>query len=348
MHMRTHSKYGTGRMKRLGVAIGLLSVLALAGCTVDTGGAAAGGGGDAPTDGMGEDGVFRVAAFTAGYATPGGKLTLDDFVAKGNEQDNWEVTLYTSAFDYDKINSDVQTAITQGADAILAGFPDPRQIAPLVQAASEAGIPIFSIDGGVEPNDDFVVDVTFDQQGIAEQTVGALEEAMGGLEGKDVMVIGHDPHIGIMTRSNLALDMLEAAGANIAGGEMKQALDPGTGRTEALNFVTDYLQANPDGLDGVWVGWDDAALGAAKAITEAGRDDIFVTGVDALGETTVEIKKNGPMYASVAQDWIKVVDQVIGYMNDYRDSATLPDENFVEIEGELIDRSNVDSFEPTL
>lgn len=337
---------GARRLRAL-AGIGFVAMLALSGCTVDTGGSAKSAAAD-KADGMGDDGVFKVAAFTAGYATPGGKLTLDDFVAKGKEQENWEVTLYTSAFDYDKINSDIQTAITQGADAILAGFPDPRQIAPLVQAAKDADIPIFSIDGGVEPNDDFVVDVTFDQEDIAKQTVGALEEAMGGLEGKNVMVIGHDPHIGIMTRSNLAVEMLEEGGANIAGGEMKQALDPGTGRTEALNFVTDYLQANPDGLDGVWVGWDDAALGAAKAITEAGRDDIYVTGVDALAETTVEIKKHGPMYASLSQDWIAVVDEVIGYMNDYRDSATLPENNFVEIKGELIDRSNVDTFEPKL
>ncbi|WP_175988992.1 sugar ABC transporter substrate-binding protein [Microbacterium tenebrionis] len=339
----------TNRKRRLSaVALTIATVAALAGCSVTTGAANNGQSAEGKTDGMGDDGVFKVAAFTAGYATPGGKLTLDAFVDEGNAQENWEVTLYTSAFDYDKINSDIQTAIQQGADVILAGFPDPRQIAPLVQAAKEADIPIFSIDGGVEPNDDFVVDITFNQDQIADLTVGALEEAMGGLEGKNVMVIGHDPHVGIQTRSNLALDKLEAAGAIIAGGDMKQALDPGTGRTEALNFVTDYLQANPEGLDGVWVGWDDAALGAARAITEAGRDDIYVTGVDALGETAVEIAKDGPMYASVAQDWIKVVDQMIGLMNDYRDSATLPDTNFIPLDGELIDRSNVATYEPTL
>lgn len=341
--MRTES-----RKRRLSaVALTIAAVVALAGCSVTTGSSSSTST-EGKTDGLGDDGVFKVAAFTAGYATPGGKLTLDAFVEEGNAQENWEVTLYTSAFDYDKINSDVQTAIQQGADAILAGFPDPRQIAPLVQAAQEANIPIFSIDGGVEPNDDFVVDITFNQDQLADLTVGALEEAMGGLEGKNVMVIGHDPHIGIQTRSNLALDKLEAAGAIIAGGGMKQALDPGTGRTEALNFVTDYLQANPEGLDGVWVGWDDAALGAARAITEAGRDDIFVTGVDALGETAVEIAKGGPMYASVAQDWIKVVDETIALMNDYRDSATLPEENFIPLDGELIDRSNVATYEPTL
>ncbi|GER23773.1 sugar ABC transporter substrate-binding protein [Zafaria cholistanensis] len=314
----------------------LASALALTGCSGSASGTA-----------EGSEDTFKVAAFTAGYGTPGGKSTLDDFVEKG-EALGWDVTLYTSEFDYDKINTDVTSAITQGVDAILAGFPDPRQVSPLVNAAKNANIPIFSIDGGVEPNDDFVVDVTFRQQQLAELTVGALEEAMGGLSGKDVMVIGHDPHIGIMTRSNIAQELLKAGGANIAGGEMKQVLNPGTSQEEALKFVTDYLQANPEGLDGVWVGWDHAALGATQAINEAGRDDIFVTGVDALGIAVNEIKKDGPFYGSVFQDWTSVVDQVVGDMDAYQKSGTLPSENFVEVEGTLIDRSNVDGFTPAL
>ncbi|TFD59653.1 hypothetical protein E3T43_03415 [Cryobacterium sp. Hh7] len=310
----------------------IATTLALTGCTSATG-----------DDSTGGDDVFKVAAFTAGYATPGGKSTLDLFVERGTAL-GWDVTLYTSAFDYDKINSDMQAAINQGVDAVLAGFPDPRQITPLVNAANEAGIPIFSIDGGVVQNDDFVVDITFKQQQLAELTVGA----MGGLEGKDVMVIGHDPHIGIMTRSNLAADMLEEAGANIAGGEMKQVLNPGTSREEALKFVTDYLQANPDSLDGVWVGWDDAALGAVQAIEEAGRDDIFVTGIDALGIAAVEIEKDGPFVGSVFQNWSAVVDSMTDLMGAYAEDGTLPTEKFVEVDGELIDLSNVADFTPTI
>src|SRR5918998_70780 len=180
------------------VGLGVASALVLAGCS-DSGGGGGGGGGDD---------TFSVAAFTAGYGTPVGKSTLDDFVQRGEEL-GWDVTLYTSDFDYDKLNTDMQSAITQGVDAILAGFPDPRQTQPMVAAAQEADIPIFSIDGGVEPNEDFVVDVTTDQQQIADLTVGALEEAMGGLQGKDVMVIGHDPHVGISTRSAMAVELLE-------------------------------------------------------------------------------------------------------------------------------------------
>ena len=318
----------------VGMALALASAMALTGCS-----------GSASEAGGSED-TFKVAAFTAGYGTPGGKSTLDDFVEKG-EALGWDVTLYTSEFDYDKINSDVNSAITQGVDAVLAGFPDPRQVSPLVNAAKNANIPIFSIDGGVEPNDDFVVDVTFQQQQLADLTVGALEEAMGGLSGKNVMVIGHDPHIGIMTRSHIAEELLKAGGANIAGGEIKQVLNPGTSQEEALKFVTDYLQANPEGLDGVWVGWDHAAIGAVQAINEAGRTDIAVTGVDAVGIALAEIKKNGPFTATVVQDWPKVLDLVVEDMTAYAESGAKPAENFVETDVTLVDSTNVDDTEPT-
>lgn len=292
------------------------------------------------------DDTFTVAAFTAGYGTPVGKSSLDAFVEKGREL-GWDVTLYTSDFDYDVINTDVQAAITQGADAVLAGFPDPRQIGPLVQAAKDADIPIFSIDGGVEPNDDFVVDVTSKQQMIADVTVEALGEAMGGLQGKSVMIIGHDPHIGIMTRANMAEELLVQAGATIAGGEIKQVLTPGTSQEETLKFVSDFLQANPDGLDGVWAGWDHAAVGAVQAINEAGRDDIFVTGVDAVGIALAEIEKGGPFYATVVQDWPAVLDIVIEHMRDYAENGTLPTENFIETDVILVTIDNAADTEPT-
>ncbi|GGH36917.1 sugar ABC transporter substrate-binding protein [Microbacterium album] len=315
-------------------ALGLVGALGLAGCS--DAGASPGGGDD----------TFTVAAFTAGYGTPVGKSILDQFVQEGRDR-GWDVTLYTSDFDYDKINSDLQTAISQGVDAIFAGYPDPRQIGPLVSAAKAADIPIFSIDGGVEPNDDFVLDVTTKQQQIAELTVEALGEAMGGLEGKDVMVIGHDPHVGIMTRSGMAEDLLRDAGANIAGGSIRQVLAPATSQEETLKFVTDYLQANPDGLDGVWTGWDHAAVGAVQAIREAGRDDIYVTGVDAIGLALDEIKKDGPFLATVIQPWPDVLAELLSHMEAYAASGELPSTNFIETDVELVTIDNVDQVEPT-
>ena len=128
------------------------------------------------------------------------------------------------------------------------------------------------------PTDSFAVNITTDQQAIADGTLKEIDTAIGGLKGKTVMVIGHDPHPGIRLRASLALKELKAAGATIAGGDVQKVKSPATGRTEALALVADYLTAHPNGLDAVWVGWDDAALGAAQAITEAG-STAKVTGV---------------------------------------------------------------------
>ncbi len=124
-------------------------------------------------------------------------------------------------------------------------------------------------------------------------------------------------------------------------------LSPGTSQEEALQFVTDYLQANPDGLDAIWTGWDHAAVGAAQAVTEAGREDIVVTGVDAVGIALNEIEKDGPFHATVVQDWPGILDIVVGQLEHYADTSELPEENFIESDVTLVTIDNVADIEPT-
>jgi ABC-type sugar transport system substrate-binding protein len=315
-------------------AIAAASALALGGCSA---------GGETGDDG--ED-AFHIAVFTPGYGAPVGKYAMDLFIEAGREL-GWEVDLYTSDFDYDKLNNDVSAAISQGVDAVMGGWPDPRQIGPIITAAEDAGIPIFAFDSGVESTPALAIDVTTSQQQVTDLTVGALEEAMGGLEGKEVMIIGFDPHLGIGTRGRMAEEALIAAGAVIAGGDVRQIANPATAQEEALKIVTDYLQANPDGLDGVWTAWDQVGLGATLAINEAGRDDIFVTGVDGVSGALDAIKADGPFYATISQDWQLIVQTVIDAVTVYAETGELPEENFVATDVTLVTRENVDNIEPT-
>lgn len=312
-------------------AIAAATALALGGCTA--------------AEDSGED-TFHIAVFTPGYGAPVGKYAMDLFIEAGRDL-GWEVDLYTSDFDYDKLNNDVSAAIRQGVDAVMGGWPDPRQIGPIITAAEEAGIPIFAFDSGVESTPALAIDVTTSQQQVTDLTLGALEEAMGGLEGKEVMIIGFDPHLGIGYRGRLAEAQLIEAGAVIAGGDVRQIANPATAQEEALKIVTDYLQANPDGLDGVWTAWDQVGLGATLAINEAGRDDIFVTGVDGVSGALDAIKANGPFYATISQDWQVIVQLVVDAVKVYAESGDLPESNFVTTEVTLVTRENVDSIEPT-
>ena len=320
------------RIKAIAAAAAV-AALALTGCS--TGGA--GGGGD--------DDTFKVIAFTSGNQTPVGAWWVKAVQEKADEL-GWDLTMIQGDFDFQKMNPAVESAIGQGADVILDGYTDVSSIGSIVTAAKDAEIPIFSMDAGTEATDAFVTNITTNQQQIVDKTVGAIDEAIGGLDGKTIMVIGHDPHAGIRLRSALAVKAFEAAGATVVGGEPQQVTNPATGRTEALNFVSDYLSANPDGLDAVWAGWDDAALGAAQGLAEAG-STAPVTGVDALSETLAAIEKGGNMLATIDQPWPLVLDMMIKDVTAYQKDGTLPAKDFVAVDVTLVTKENAADTTPS-
>ncbi|WP_341578061.1 sugar ABC transporter substrate-binding protein [Microbacterium schleiferi] len=310
-----------------------VAALALAGCS--SGGGDNGGGDTEPT---------KVVAFTSGNQTPIGAWWVKDVEAKAAEY-GWDLTMIQGDFDFQKMNPAVESAIGQGADVVFDGFTDIASIASISTAAKDAGIPMFAVDSGTEPNDAFALNITTDQQGIVDQTMGATSDAIGGLEGKTIMVIGHDPHAGIRMRSQLAAEAVEAAGATLAGGEIQQVVSPATGRTGALALVADYLAANPNGLDAVWVGWDDAALGAVQAVSEAGASAV-VTGCDATSEALAAIEA-GTMLATVEQPWPLVNASVVDAITAYLESGTMPSSNFDAVATTLVTKANAAEITPS-
>jgi ABC-type sugar transport system substrate-binding protein len=318
------------------VAIAAVAALALTGCSTSGGGS---------SSSSTEKKPFKVIAFTSGNQTPIGAWWVKAVTQKGKDL-GWDLTMIQGDFDFQKMNPAVESAIGQGADAILDGYTDVASIGSIITAAKDAKIPIFAMDSATAPSDAFVVNITTNQQGIVDSTMGAFDKALGGLKGKNIMVIGHDPHPGIRLRASLAEKALIAAGANIAGGDIQKVKSPATGRTEALALVADYLTAHPGGLDAVWVGWDDAALGASKAVTEAG-SKAKVTGVDATSEAIAQIQAGGAFLATIEQPWPKILDTVIGDMTSYHTDGTLPAKNFEAVATTLVDASNAASITPS-
>jgi ribose transport system substrate-binding protein len=316
------------------VAAAAVATLALTGCSTGSGDDA--GGGDDP---------FKVIAFTSGNQTPIGAWWVKA-VEEQADVLGWDLTMIQGDFDFQKMNPAVESAIGQGADAIFNGYTDVASIGSIVTAAKDAGIPMFAMDAATEPTDAFAVNITTDQQGIVDQTVGALDEALGGLDGKTIMVIGHDPHPGIRLRAGLAEESLIEAGATIAGGSIQKVASPATGRTEALALVQDFLTANPGGLDGVWVGWDDAALGAAQAITEAGAD-AKVTGVDATSEAIAGIEAGGAFLATIEQPWPMILDSVLEQIVAFQESGAMPDPDYEAVDTTLVTIDNAATITPS-
>jgi ribose transport system substrate-binding protein len=326
------------RRKRLGTVLAILAILALALAGCSSGGGGSSGGGDSSKP-------FKVIAFTAGNQTPIGAWWVKAVTAKAKEL-GWDLTMIQGDFDFQKMNPQVESAIGQGADAVLDGYTDVASIGSIVTAAKDADIPIFAMDAATETTDSFAVNITTNQQGIADGTLKALDTSIGGLKGKNVMVIGHDPHPGIRLRASLAVKSLKAAGANIAGGDVQKVKSPATGRTEALALVADYLSAHPNGLDAVWVGWDDAALGASQAITEAG-SKAKVTGCDATSEALAQIQSGGAFLATANQPWPEILDTVIKDMTTYQKDNKKPSKNFDAVDVTIVDKANAASITPS-
>ena len=319
-----------------GATVAAVAVLTtvLAGCGSDDGGGGGGG-----------DDTFKVIAFTSGNQTPIGAWWVKAVTEKA-KTNGWDLKMIQGDFDFQKMNPQVESAIGQGADAIFDGYTDVASIGSIVTAAKDADIPIFAMDSATKASDAFAVNVTTNQQAIVDGTLKELDTSLGGLQGKNVMVIGHDPHPGIRMRSELALEDLKAAGANIAGGDIQKVKSPATGRTEALAIVTDYLSAHPNGLDAVWVGWDDAALGASQAITEAG-SQAKVTGCDATSEAIAQIQSGGAFLATVNQPWPEILDTVTEDMTTYQKTQELPKENFEAVDVTIVDAANAATITPS-
>jgi ABC-type sugar transport system substrate-binding protein len=304
------------------------SALALTGCTAT--------GGDDGTD----DETFRVAAFSAGYASPAIKYVVDNFQAQA-EAEGWEVELFTTNDDYDGLNTYVQTATSQDFDAFfLAGF-DPRALGVGIAAANEAEIPVFAIDGDPQPNEQFTLDVISDQQSLSDISVGLLDEALGGLDGKNVLMVEFDPALSISARAAISREQIEAAGGTIV--DTFKVTNISASVDTVLAYVKDYLQAHPGGLDGVWAGWAPAGIGAFQAVAESGAD-VKVVSADTMGAINEIVAGGGPFVGAAMQDWDTALAELIAGINEYRDSGAVAS-NYIAVPGISIDPSNAATVE---
>lgn len=295
-----------------------------AGCGSDEEGTAAAGVGDEPAT------VAVVTPYIANAAT---KEVVDLFAAEGRER-GWTVPVTDTAGDFDRLNSAIQDAVTQDVDAIVLGMGDPTQISRGLAAASEAGIPVFSIDGGMAEG--ITALVTSDNTELGATSAEQLVELTGG-EGP-VLMFTHDPHPGVRARAEAAAAVFEEAGVEVMDARHVEVPGP---VENARSTMQDLLTANPDegAIRGVWAGWDEPALGVTQAIEAAGRDGIPVVGVDGQDFALAEIEKDGPFEATVAQDWEGIAAQTAELVEQVL-AGEEPEQREYALPGELITGSS--------
>jgi ribose transport system substrate-binding protein len=267
-------------------------VLATAGC-----GSGAGQGADAPT-------ISVLTPYLANAAT---KDVVDKFTAVGEER-GWKISVTDTAGDFNMLNNKIQSAASRKPSAIVLAMGDPTQLTLGLTAAATNKVPVFAIDAALAEG--IAANVTSDNADLGRKSAAALLEAIGG--SGSIAMLGHDPHPGVRARSAAAREEFQKAGVTVVTVKHVPVPGPVDG---ARKLTADILAVNPD-LKGIWAAWDEPALGATQAIQQAGRTGIAVVGVDGQDFALAEIRKAGPFYATVKQDWDGVAVKVADLITD--------------------------------
>lgn len=196
-------------------------------------------------------------------------------------------------------NQQIQEMIDEGVDAVFLCPVDWEQITPALEALKEANIPVINIDTQVKETD------------LVAAYIGSDNKNAGALCGEDLVkqrpdggkiVILECPS---MNSINERITGFEGAIAN-SGFEVLARADVKGKMETAQEEMKKILAENPQ-IDAVMCGNDQIALGAVKAIEEAGRKDILVYGVDGSPGVKSELSKPGtPMEGTGAQSPINI------------------------------------------
>lgn len=241
-----------------------------------------------------------VAVITPYLAQPGTQFYVEAFQAEADGM-GWDVNVIDTAGDVAAVIARIEDSVNQGVDAIVINV-DPAQVGAGLEAAAAAGVPVFGMDAGSDPN--IVANVTSNGYAMAAETAAYVANRLNGA-GSVVMFV-FDPFPPVQARGVIA----DAVFANFPDIAVIDRLTPDVsdgGIADSRAQMEAVLAANPEpgSIGAVWAAWDQPALGALQAIEAAGRagEGIVITGIDANPQAREAIAAGGPFEASIAQDF---------------------------------------------
>ena len=309
------------------LAIALVAGLALgtlAGCA-NSGGS---GDGSAAADG---NGSYKIGVVLKSLANPFYVTMAEAIEAKGEEL-GVEIVLQApeKETDAEKQMQIIENLITQQVDAILLTPNGSTEMAPAAKKCNDAGIPMVVVDTrldetALEENGATIVafvgsDNYYGGQLAAEEMAKALGSGkVAVLEG----IGGQESSINRVSGFN---DKAEELGTLEIVASQPADWDQEKGYTVFQNI----LQANPD-IDGLFAANDLMALGAVKAIEDAGMEgQITVIGFDATDDAKAAIQE-GKMLGSIAQSPADMGTTALTTALDYLETGACEEDISVDV-----------------
>jgi ribose transport system substrate-binding protein len=243
------------------------------------------------------------------------------------------LNLTTEVQDAEAQKAAVDTAITQGVDAIIVGATDSRGWEDSFDKAEAAGIPIITVDTAIE--DDYVSSLIQTDNLTAAGLAGDYICEQTGGEGKALVVGGTVGHQTGDARKNGVEEKLNACGMEVIGDWADWD------QNRAAEITQNVLTANPD-IVAVFVAWDPGAIAALSVIQQKDLlDQVILVGFDAVPTALTAIQA-GEMEATVRQDPARMGREGVELAVKVIQGEEVP--QFTPIDGLLITADNVAEF----
>ncbi len=186
-----------------------------------------------------------------------------------------------------KQTADVEAAITQGVDGIIISPIDSVAMAPAIQQAVEAGVPVITIDRSVQGVDGILAHVGADNVKGGEAQGRLIMERFP--DGARIVNLQGQPG------SSPAIDRNAGVHNVLDGNDKYQFVAEQTAnfaREEGASVTESILAGLDQPPDVIVAANDDMALGALQVVQEQGLD-IAIIGFDALPEALASVRDGG-------------------------------------------------------
>ena len=194
-------------------------------------------------------------------------------------------------------------AAATGAGAVIVNPTDSDAMAPAVKQLTDAKIPVVAVDRAVN-NAEVSSYIASDNVGGGKQAAKALSEAIHG-EGEILVLQGK-------TGSSASRERGKGFDEGLKDNPNIKVVAKQTAefeRAKGLDVTTNLLQAHPN-VKAIFAENDEMALGAIEALGSKAGKDVKVIGFDGA-EDALKAIKDGRMYASIAQQPVKMAEQAV-------------------------------------
>jgi len=246
-----------------------------------------------------------------------------------------QVILEDANHDVGTQSNQMDDFIQKHVDLILLNAVDSAGIAPAVQRAVQAGIPVIALDVGAQGG----VAATVESNNVDAGRLACkyIADRLKG-QGK-VAIVDGPPVTSVQDRMKGCNEVLaQNPGLKVVSHQV------GTGdRDKGLEIGNGILTANPH-LDAVFAINDPTGLGVMLAAQQAKRKDFFITAVDGSPDAVTALKVHGLFAATSAQSPFTMAETAV-QLGEKLVAGQKPSSTTILVPVTLVTQDNVNSYQ---